>query len=49
MIGLHNFLKVGKGMIASRDLSGCVAAGVLETLIAAIYVEGGSTPPAISS
>lgn len=40
-LGLQKHLKVGKGMIASRALSGSVAAGVLETVIAAIYIDGG--------
>jgi ribonuclease-3 len=40
-LGLQKFLKVGKGMIASRALSGSVAAGALETVIAAIYIDGG--------
>jgi ribonuclease-3 len=40
-MGLHKFLKVGKGMASSRALSGSLAAGLLEALIAAIYVDGG--------
>jgi len=40
-LGLQKFLKIGKGMISSRALSGSVAAGVLEALIAAIYIDGG--------
>jgi ribonuclease-3 len=40
-LGLHKFLKVGKGMISSKALSGSLAAGVLETVIAAIYIDGG--------
>jgi len=40
-LGLQKFLKVGKGMISSRALSGSLAAGVLETIIAAIYIDGG--------
>ncbi len=39
--GLQKFLKVGKGMISSRALSGSLAAGLLEALIAAIYIDGG--------
>ncbi|MBN2181103.1 MAG: ribonuclease III [Sedimentisphaerales bacterium] len=38
---LQKFLKVGKGMTSSRALSGSLAAGVLETVIAAIYIDGG--------
>ena len=40
-LGLQKFLKVGKGMTSSRALSGSLAAGVLETIIAAIYIDGG--------
>ncbi|UCC99132.1 MAG: ribonuclease III [Phycisphaerales bacterium] len=40
-LGLQRFLKVGKGMISNRALSGSLAAGVLETIIAAIYIDGG--------
>lgn len=40
-LGLQKFLKVGKGMISNRALSGSLAAGVLETIIAAIYLDGG--------
>lgn len=40
-LGLHKFLKVGKGMVSNRALSGSLAAGVLETIIAAVYVDGG--------
>ena len=38
---LHKFLKVGKGMASSRALSGSLAAGALEAVIAAIYVDSG--------
>ena len=40
-LGLHKFMKVGKGMVSSRALSGSLAAGVLETIIAAVYIDGG--------
>ncbi len=40
-LGLSNYLKVGKGMVSSKALSGSLAAGLLEALIAAIYVDGG--------
>jgi ribonuclease-3 len=40
-LGLQEFLKVGKGMVSNRALSGSLAAGVLETVIAAIYLDGG--------
>ena len=40
-LGLHKSLKVGKGMVSSRALAGSLAAGVFESVIAAIYVDGG--------
>jgi ribonuclease-3 len=40
-LGLHKLLKVGKGMGSSRALSGSLAAGLLEAMIAAIYLDGG--------
>ena len=40
-LGLHKFLLVGKGMTSSRALSGSLSAGVLESIIAAIYMDGG--------
>ena len=40
-LGLQKFLKVGKGMVSSRALSGSLAAGVIETAIGAIYIDGG--------
>jgi ribonuclease-3 len=40
-LGLQKYLKVGKGMVSNRALSGSLAAGVLETVIAAIYIDGG--------
>jgi ribonuclease-3 len=40
-LGLHKYLKVGKGMVSSRALSGSLAAGVIETAIGAIYIDGG--------
>jgi len=40
-LGLHEFLKVGKGLASDRALSGSIAAGVLEALIAAIYIDSG--------
>jgi len=43
-LGLHEFLKVGKGMVSNRALSGSLAAGVLETIIAAIHIDGGLDP-----
>jgi len=40
-LGLHEFLTIGKGMVSNRALSGSLAAGVLETVIAAIHIDGG--------
>jgi len=40
-LGLQKLLKVGKGMADSRALSGSLAAGLLEAIIAAIYIDGG--------
>jgi len=40
-LGLQQFLKVGKGMTSSQALSGSLAAGLLEAVIAAIYIDGG--------
>jgi ribonuclease-3 len=40
-LGLHKFLKVGKGMASNRALSGSLAAGALEAAIAAIYIDSG--------
>ncbi|MHC4158510.1 MAG: ribonuclease III [Planctomycetota bacterium] len=39
--GLQKFVQVGKGMASSRALSSSVSASVLETIIAAIYIDGG--------
>jgi ribonuclease-3 len=40
-LGLHKFLKVDKGMASSRALTGSLAAGLLEALIASIYIDSG--------
>ena len=40
-LGLQKFLKVGKGMASSRALSGSLVAGLLEAVIAAIYIDSG--------
>ncbi len=40
-LGLQEFLKVGKGLASDRALSGSLAAGLLEAIIAAIYVDSG--------
>ena len=43
-LGLQRFLRVGKGMADSRALTGSLAAGLLEAVIAAIYTDGGFEP-----
>ena len=40
-LGLHKFLKVGKGMASSRTLPDSLAAGLFEAIIAAIYIDSG--------
>ncbi len=40
-LNLQKFLEVGKGMTRSRALSGSLAAGVLEAVMGAIYIDGG--------
>ena len=40
-LGLQEFLKVGKGLASDRALSGSLAAGLLEAIIAAIYIDSG--------
>jgi len=40
-LGLHEFLKIGKGMASSRALTSSLAASLLEAVIAAIYIDGG--------
>ncbi len=40
-LGLHKYLVVGKGMTSRRALSGSLAAGVIESVIGAIYLDGG--------
>ena len=40
-LGLQKYLSVGKGMASSRALSGSLAAGLLEAIIAVIYIDGG--------
>ena len=39
---ISKFLKVGKGMMSSRAISGSLSAGLLEAVIAAIYIDGGA-------
>ena len=40
-LGLTKFVKVGKGMDKTRAMSGSIAAGCFESIIAAIYLDGG--------
>ncbi|MBW8036266.1 MAG: ribonuclease III [Planctomycetes bacterium] len=40
-LGLPDFIKAGKSMDGTRAMSGSVAAGVLESVIAAIYLDCG--------
>jgi ribonuclease-3 len=40
-LGLPRFLIVGKGMISTRALPASLAAGLLEAVIAAIYIDSG--------
>ncbi len=41
VLGLQNYLRVGKGMTSNRALSGSLSAGVIEAIIGAIYIDGG--------
>ncbi len=40
-LGLPAYLSVGKGMVSSKALPGSLAAGLLEAVIAAIYIDCG--------
>ncbi len=40
-MGLQDFTLVGKGIDKTRALSGSIAAGTLEAIIAAVYLDGG--------
>ena len=40
-IGLSKYVKVGKGMVSAKAMSGSISAGTLESIIAAIYLDGG--------
>lgn len=40
-LGLPKFLTVGKGMVSSKALPTSLAAGLLEAIIAAVYIDGG--------
>ncbi len=43
-MGLQHFAHVGKGIDKTRAMSGSIAAGILEAVIAAIYLDGGFEP-----
>jgi len=40
-IGLDKFIRVGKGLAARNELPGSISAGLLEAVIAAVYIDGG--------
>ena len=40
-LGLQKFIQVGKGMASSQAMLSSVAAGLLEAVIAAVYIDGG--------
>ena len=40
-LGLPGFIDVGKGIARTRAMSGSIAAGVFEAVVAAIYLDGG--------
>jgi ribonuclease-3 len=40
-LGLQKFLSLGKGMASVRALTSSLSAGLLEAIIAAIYIDGG--------
>lgn len=40
-LNLVKYLKIGKGLVDSRGLTGSVAAGAYEAVVAAIYLDGG--------
>lgn len=43
-LGLHKFLLLGKGMQTQRDLPLSLAAACVESIVAAIYLDGGIEP-----
>ncbi len=40
-LGIVKFLKVGKGMISNKAISGSLSSGLFEAVVAAIYIDGG--------
>ena len=40
-LGITDYVKVGKGMGHTKAITGSIAAGILEAIIAAIYLDGG--------
>jgi ribonuclease-3 len=40
-LGLSKYLNIGKGLTGSRALTGSVAAGLFEAIIAVVYLDGG--------
>ena len=40
-LDLQKYLKIGKGMASSRALSGSLAAGLFEAIVAVLYLDGG--------
>ena len=40
-MGLEQFISVGKGMATAKAMKGSIVAGALESVIAAIYLDGG--------
>lgn len=43
-LGLHNYLILGKGMQMQRELPPSLAAAAVESVVAAIYLDGGLEP-----
>lgn len=40
-MNLESFVNVGKGIARSRSMTGSISAGALESVIAAVYIDGG--------
>lgn len=43
-MGLPQYIRVGKGMDQTRAMTGSIAAAILESVIGAIYLDGGMDP-----